>query len=66
MTSTAVIQGSVKTLPQSLPEVTNELGIPIRGDGLWYSMQTHNFLKEQIGHSSSIWSLLACYEMRHL
>ena len=54
MTSVAIIQGSVKTLPQSPLEVTNELGIPIRGDGLWHSMQTHNFLKEQIGHSSSI------------
>ena len=54
MISAAVIQGSVKTLPQSPPEVTNELGIPIKGDGLWHSMQTHNLLKEQIGHSSSI------------
>ena len=58
MTSAAVIQGSVKTLPQSPPKVTNELGIPIRGDGLWHSMQTHNFVKEQIDHSSSIWILL--------
>ena len=48
MTSAAVIQGSVKTLPQSLPEVTNELGILVRGDGLWHSMQMHNFFKEQI------------------
>ena len=54
MTSAAVIQGSVKTLPQSLPEVTNELGILVRGDGLWHSMQMPNFFKEQIGHSSSI------------
>ena len=54
MTSTAVIQGSVKMLPQGLPKETDELGIIIRGDGLWHSMQTHNFFKEQIGHSSSI------------
>ena len=66
MTGAATIQGSVKTLPQSPPEVTNELGILIRGDGLWHSMQTHNFLKKQIGYLSSIRSLLACYEMRHL
>jgi len=46
MTGAGVIQGSVKTLPQSLPEVTNELGIPVRGDGLWHSIQTHNFFKK--------------------
>ena len=50
MTSAAIIQESVKTLPQSPPKMTNELGIPIRGDGLWHSMQMHNFFKEQIGH----------------
>ena len=41
-------------LPPGPPEVTDELGISVRGDGLWHSMQTHNFFKEQIGHSSSI------------
>ena len=45
MTGAAIIQGSVKTLPQGPPEVTDELGIPVRGDGLWHSMQTHNFFK---------------------
>ena len=53
ITSTIVIQG-VKMLPQNSPEVTNELGIPVKGDGLWHSMQTHNFFKEKIGHLSSI------------
>ena len=34
MASAAVIQESVKTLPQSPLELTNELGIPVKGDGL--------------------------------
>ena len=54
MIGAAIILGSVKTLPQSLPKVTNELGIPVKGDGLWHSMQTHNFFEEQISYSSSI------------
>ena len=54
MTGAAVIQGSVKMLPQGPPEVTDELDILVRGDGLWHSMQIHNFFKEQIGHLSSI------------
>ena len=45
MTGVAIIQGSVKTLPQGPLEVTDELGIPVRGDGLWHSMQMHNFFK---------------------
>ena len=48
MISAIVIQGSVKTLPQGPPEVTDELGILVRDDGLWHSMQTHNFFKEKI------------------
>ena len=54
MTGAAVIQGSVKTLLQGSPEVTDELRIMVRGDGLWHSMQTHNFFKEYISHLSSI------------
>ena len=46
MISVAVIQGSVKMLPQGPPEVTDELDILVRGDGLWHSMQTHNFFKK--------------------
>jgi len=48
MISAAVIQGSVKMLPQGHPEVTNELGIPVRGNGLWHSMQMHNFLNNRL------------------
>ena len=54
MTGAAIIQGSVKTLPQGPPEVTNELRILVRGDGLWHSMQMHNIFKEYISHLSSI------------
>ena len=53
MTGVSVIQGSVKTLPQGPPEVTDELDILVRGYGLWHSMQIHNFFKEQIGHLSA-------------
>ena len=38
MTSAVVIQGSVKTFTQGLPKVINELGIPVKDDGLWHSM----------------------------
>ena len=51
MTGAAIIQGIVKMLPQGPLEVTDELGILVKGDGLWHSMQTHNFFKEQISHS---------------
>ena len=66
MTGATIIQGSVKMLPQGLPKVIDELGIPVRGDGIWHPIQAHNFFKKQIGHSSSIWSLPTCYEMEHL
>ena len=48
MTGATVIQGSVKTFPQGLLEVTDELGILIRGDGLWHPMQAHNFFKNKL------------------
>ena len=46
MTGVVVIQGSVKMLPQGPLEMTNELNISVGGDGLWHSMQAHNFFKE--------------------
>ena len=54
MIGATIIQGSVKTLPQYPQKVTDELGILIKGDGLWHPMQAHNFFTEQIGHSSNI------------
>ena len=48
MTGATVIQGSVKTFPQGLLEMIDELGILIKGDGLWHPMQAHNFFKNKL------------------
>ena len=46
--------------------MANELDIPIRNDGFWYSMEANNFAKEKSCNIGSIFGLLTSNEIHHL
>jgi hypothetical protein len=65
MASAAIVQGRIKPLPQSSPEVTKELDVSVRSNHLRYTMQPNYFSKEEMGYVGSIQGLPTRDKMCH-
>lgn len=66
MGSTTKLQLCPEHISQIKLKLADELCIHVRSNSLWNTMQMHHFLKENMCHKKSIFSLLASNKMRYL